>query len=57
MLELGGHFDFPEEPIWPQRGGQLRAEHLHRHLAVVLQVFRQIDGAHAPWPNSRSSRK
>ncbi len=47
MLELGRHLDFPEEAIGTKRGGQFRPEHLDRHLAVVLEILRQVDGGHA----------
>ena len=46
MGELGGDLDFTQKPLGAQRGGQLRAHDLHRHLAVVPQVLRQVDRGH-----------
>ena len=32
----------------PMVGGQLRPQHLHRDLAVVLEVLGEVDRGHAP---------
>ena len=50
MLQPGGDLDLAEEPLGPERGGELGAEHLHGHLAVVLQVLGEEDRGHAPAP-------
>ena len=47
MLEPGGDLDLAGEPVGAERGGQLGAQHLDRHLAVVLQVLGEVDGGHA----------
>jgi len=41
------YFDLAEEPLAAERGGQIGAQHLERHLAVVLEVVGQIDHGHA----------
>ncbi len=38
MREPGSDGDLADKPLGPERLGQLGAEHLHRHLAVVLEV-------------------
>ena len=47
MLEVGGGLDLGEEPLGADHGGQLGPQHLDRHLAVVPEVLRQVDGGHA----------
>ena len=47
VLEVGGGGDLAQEPLGADDRGQLRPEHLDRHLAVVLEVLRQVDGGHA----------
>ena len=47
VLEPGGDLDLAGEPLGAERGGQLGAQDLHRHLAVVLQVLGEIHGRHA----------
>ena len=47
MAELGGDLDLPEEPLRAEHRGQLRPEHLERHLAPVLEVVGEVDGGHA----------
>jgi hypothetical protein len=46
MLQAGGEPDLPLEPLRPQRGGELRVQHLERHGPVVLTIVRQEDGCH-----------
>ena len=48
MLQPGGDLDFPEEPLAAEGGGDLGPEDLHRHLAVMPQVFGQVDRGHPP---------
>ncbi len=47
MAELARDLDLAQEPLGAERGGELRAHHLHRHLALVLLVLGQVDGGHA----------
>ena len=47
MIEFGGEVDLGEKPSPAQHGGQLRAEHLERDVAVVLEVVGQVDRGHA----------
>ncbi len=42
MLQLGGELDLLEEPICAQRRGELRAEHLDRHLSVESQILGEV---------------
>jgi hypothetical protein len=44
VLQVGGDGDLAQEPLGRRR--QLRAHHLERHLAVVLQVLGEIHGGH-----------
>jgi hypothetical protein len=46
MLKLCGDLDLAREPLGPQGGRQLGAEHLERHLALVLHVVRQVHRRH-----------
>ena len=39
MLEVGGDLDLLQEPLGPQDGRQLLAQHLQDHLAAMLQVL------------------
>ena len=48
VLQRRGGLDLPHEPLGAEDGGELGLQHLERHLAVVLQVLRQVDGGHAP---------
>ena len=47
MLQGGDGLDLAEEPLGADDRGELRAQHLDRDLAVVLEVVREIDGGHA----------
>ncbi|MEJ2504079.1 MAG: hypothetical protein P8177_12345 [Gemmatimonadota bacterium] len=47
MLEVRRGPDLREEPLPAHHGGQLRLQHLERHLPAVLQVLRQVDRGHA----------
>jgi hypothetical protein len=38
VREAGGDRDFAEEACGPERSGDLGAEHLERHLALLLQI-------------------
>ena len=47
MLEVGGGLDLGQEPLGADDRGQLGAQHLDRHLAVVLEVLGEVDRGHA----------
>ena len=47
VLQAGGDLDLPREPLGAEGGGELRAQHLQRHFAVVLQVLGEVDSGHA----------
>ena len=47
MLEPGGDLDLAGEALGAEGGGELGAQDLERHLAVVLQVLGEVDGGHA----------
>lgn len=47
VLQVRRGLDLGEEPIRPDYGGQLRPKHLHRDLAVVPEILREVDGGHA----------
>jgi len=47
MLELRGDASLPKKPLGPDGRGQLRSEHFHGHLSVVLDVVGKVDGGHA----------
>src|SRR5207247_1234009 len=52
--EIGAHrlavLGLTQNPVRPESRRQLRAEHLERHLTVMLDVVREIDGRHAAAP-------
>ena len=56
MAEAGGGLDLAQEALGAERGGELGAEDLDGDLAVVLEIFGEIDGGHAARPSSRSMR-
>ncbi len=47
VLQVGGDLDLVEEALGAQDGGELRAQHFDRDLAVVLHVMGEVDGRHA----------
>ena len=47
VVQPRGDLDLAEEALGTERGRQLRAQHLHGHLAVVLGVLGEIHGRHA----------
>ena len=47
MLELRRRLDLLHEPLGAEHCRELRPQHLHRDLAVVLQILGEIDGGHA----------
>ncbi len=46
MLQLGGEFNFLEEPFRAKRRSELGAEHFDGHLPAQLDVLGEIDGGH-----------
>ena len=48
VLEARGDLDLPQEAVGADRRGQLRPEHLERHVAAVLEIFGEVDRRHAP---------
>ena len=47
VLQVGGGLDLGEEPLGADDGGELRAQHLDGHLAIVLDIVGEVDGGHA----------
>ena len=47
MAEPGGDADLVEKPLGAEPGGELGAQHLEGHLALVPQVAGKVDGGHA----------
>ena len=47
MAQSRRNLDFAQEAMGSERGGEFRVQDLDRHLAVVLQVFREKHGGHA----------
>jgi hypothetical protein len=54
MMQLCEDVDLAEEALRPQCSGQLGSKHLHRDVAMVLDVAREYTVAIAPLPSSRS---
>ena len=48
MREPGGELDLTQEPLGADLRGDLRAQRLHRDVAVVLDVVREEDDRHSP---------
>src|SRR4051812_25318265 len=46
MLQICCGLDLGEEPLGADDGGQLGAEDLERHAAVMAQVLREVDRSH-----------
>ena len=46
MLQIRRRLDLGEKALGADHGGQLGAQDLHRDLAIVLEVVREIDGRH-----------
>ena len=42
---------FAEEPRAPERLGELGPQNLQRHVAVVAQIAREVDGRRGPGPD------
>ena len=48
VLEAGGEFDLPLEPLGADGAASSGMQHLERDGAVVLEVLGEVDGGHAP---------
>src|SRR5690349_21337539 len=46
MLETCRDLDLAQEPVGTERGGELGAEDLHRHLPAVADILGQVDRGH-----------
>jgi len=42
MVQFRRDLDLTQEALGAERGRQLRPQHFHRHLAVVLQVLSEV---------------
>ena len=47
MIERRGDLDLAGKAVGTDEQSQLRPEHLYRHLAVMLQIVRQVDRRHS----------
>ena len=47
VVQAGGNLDFAQEAIGAEGRGELGAEDLYRDLAMMLQVFSEVDRGHA----------
>ena len=50
VLELGGDADLAEEAVTAQRGGEVGAEDLDRHLSLVADILGDPDRGHPALP-------
>jgi len=50
VTELGGELDLAQEALAPDRRGDVFAQHLDGHVAIVPGVVRQVHGGHAALP-------
>jgi hypothetical protein len=46
MLEVGSDGDLAEESLGTKRSREIGSQDLHRHLAVVARIFREVDRCH-----------
>ena len=46
MVKLRDQPDFPEESLATKLGRHVGPQHLQRHIAVVLQIVREVDCGH-----------
>jgi hypothetical protein len=47
VLQVGGNLDLRQEPLGADHRGQLGLQNLHCHLAIVLEILREVDRSHA----------
>ncbi len=47
MVELGGDLNLVEKPLGAHHGSQLRPQHFHRNLAMVIQILGKVHRGHA----------
>ena len=48
MVEVCRDLNFTQKPFGAERGSEFGTQHLHGHLALVLQILGEIDRRHAP---------
>src|SRR5437588_3693325 len=48
MIERGRDLDLAQEALGAERYAEIGSQHLHGDLAVVFQVFGEMDGGHPP---------
>ncbi len=46
MVQIGRDFDLTVKPLRSKRGGLFGPQDLDRHLALMLQVFGEMDRRH-----------
>src|SRR3954447_10961054 len=51
MLQARFDTDFAQEPVGPDRQGELGPQHLDRHVSVVLPVVGEVHMGHASGPD------
>ncbi len=47
MREHGRDLDLAKKPLWTEGGGDCRRKHLDGDLAMMLEIFRQVNRSHA----------
>ena len=57
MAQFGGDLDLAQEPLGPERRGQLGAQHLDGDQSVVLAVAGEVDRRHPPVPQLTLDRE
>ena len=50
MIEAGGGFDLAQKPFRPERGREIRPQHLDRDPATMLQVLSEVHRRHPTPP-------
>src|SRR5438445_13269070 len=50
MIEAGGGFDLAQKPFRPERGREIRPQHLDRDTATLPQVFDEVARRHPTPP-------
>src|SRR5438445_11347924 len=50
MIEAGGGFDLAQKPFRPERGREIRPQHLDRDPATMLQVLSEVQRRHPTAP-------
>ena len=47
MLQVGGDFDFAQEPLDAEDGAEFGLQDLERHAPVVLEIVREVHRRHS----------